>query len=160
MSTAFNISKHKIGWYWEQVNASAGGTGPGLVVILLRATGIEGDDVLNNYDTVSALLAGANDEPTFTNYVRKTVFGSSVTVTVDDTGNRVLLDLPDQTWTDAGGVSTGNDTVSKVLIAYDTNLSTGSDTDLVPLIAHDINATTDGNDLIVRFHSDGSARVN
>jgi len=158
MSTAFNISKHKIGWYFEQVNASAGGANPGLVIILLRSTGIEADDTLNNYDTVAALLGTGNDEPTFTNYVRKTVFGNTVTVTVDDTGNRVLLDLPDQTWADAGG--TTNDTVSKVLIAYDPNLSTGTDSDLVPLVAHDINATTDGNDLIVRFHADGSVRVN
>jgi hypothetical protein len=158
VSTAFNISKGKIQWYWEQAAAGTGGTGAGLVVILLSNSGLEADDVLNNYDNAGALIAGANTESGFTNYVRKTVQGSGITVTVDDTGNRVLLDLPDQTWSDAGGAA--NETVSKVLIAYDASLGTGSDTDLVPLIAHDINAITDGNDLIVRFHSDGSARVN
>lgn len=157
MSTAFNISKGKIQWYWEQAAASAGGAGAGLVVVLLRTTGLQADDVLNNYDDLGALLAAANDEPTFTNYVRKTLFGAGITVAVDDTGNAVSLDLPDQTWVDAGGAA--NDTVGKVLVCYDTSLSAGTDANIIPLVAHDITATTDGNDLIIRFHANGSARV-
>lgn len=157
MSTSFNISKGKIQWYWEQAAAASGGTGPGFVIVLLRSTGLQSDAILKDYDNLSVLLAAANDEPTFTNYVRKTLQGANVIVTVNDTTDFVNLDLADQTWVDAGGVA--NDTVSKVLVCYDPALGTGTDADIVPLIAHDITATTDGNDLIIRFHADGSARV-
>lgn len=158
MSTAFNISKGKIQWYWEQAAAASGGTGAGIVIVLLRATGLETDAVLRDYDNLSLLLAATNDEPTFTNYVRKTLQTSTnVTVTVDDATDFVKLDLADQTWAAAGGAI--NDSLSKVLVCYDPGLGVGVDADIIPLIAHDITATTDGNDLIIRFHVDGSARV-
>lgn len=164
MSCAFNISKGKIQYYFETArDRPAGFTNAGIIIHLLKATGLEADSTLTDHDNVSVLLASTNDEADFTNYVRKTVFGSGgtgITITVDDSGNRVLLDLPDQTWTDAGGnpVVTNN-TLGKVLISFDPDTTGGTDTALIPLLAHDITATTDGNDLIVRFHVDGAARV-
>lgn len=157
MSTAFNISKGKIQWYWEQARTGTGG----LIVMLLKNTGLQADGTLADHDDVAALLATTNDEADFTNYVRKTVAGNTASgpaaPTIDDTNNRALLDLPDQTWTDAGGAA--NNTLGKLLIAFDDNTGTGTDANLIPLLAHDITATTDGNDLIVRFHADGAARV-
>lgn len=158
MSTSFNISKDKIGWYYEQARTT---TNSALVFVLLRSTGLQADDLLADHDHLGALLAASNDEPLFTNYVRKSLAGvTDITKTIDDTGNRVLLDQADLTWVDAGGnpVVT-NDTVGKLLICFDPNTTTGTDTDIIPLTAHDITATTDGNDLILRFHTDGSARV-
>jgi hypothetical protein len=154
MSTAFNISKHKIGWYFEQ--AEAGGTAA-LILVLLKATGLEADATIADHDNVSVLLAGTSDQADFTNYARKTVSGSTIDVNFDDTNNRVLLDMPDQTWTAAGGAT--NNALGALLIAFDANTGAGTDTDLVPLLKLDFTATTDGNDLILRFHADGAARV-
>lgn len=161
MSTSFNISRDKIGYYFETArDRPSGFTNAAIIITLLKSSGLEADAVLADHDNVSVLLAATNDQADFTNFVRKTVFGSGgtgITKTVDDSGNRVLLDLPDQTWVDAGGAS--NNTLGKVLIAFDPDTTAGDDTTLVPLLAHDITATTDGNDLIIRFHADGAARV-
>src|SRR4028119_1178935 len=101
MSTAFNISKGKLQWYWEQARNTAG---TGIVVVLLKSTGLEADGTLTDHDNLSTLLAATNDEADFTLYVRKTIAGTSGTgvpaPVIDDSGNRVLLDLPDQTWVD------------------------------------------------------------
>lgn len=158
MSTAFNISKGKIQWYWEQVrdNVGSAGTGAGLIVSLWKTTGLEADGILADYDNIADLIT-PNVQADFTNYAAKIVQGPTATVVIDDTGNRALLDLPDQTWVDAGGAA--NNTLGKVIISYDPNLATGDNTTLIPLLAHDITATTDGNDLIVRFHADGASRI-
>lgn len=161
MSTSFNISRDKIGYYFELArDRPSGFTNAVIGITLLKASGLEADATLADHDNVSVLLAATNDQADFTNFVRKTVFGTGgtgITKTVDDSGNRVLLDLPDQTWVDAGGAT--NNTLGKVLIYFDPDSTTGADTDLIPLLAHDITATTDGNDLIIRFHADGAARV-
>lgn len=155
MSCSFNISKDKIGWYYEQARTVANA---GLVYILLKSNGLEADGTIADHDDVQVLLAASNDECDFTGYVRKVLTGTTnVTKTVDDTNNRVLLDQADLTWTDAGGAT--NNAVGALLIAYDPNTTTGTDSTLVPLTKHDITATTDGNDLILRFHTDGSARI-
>ena len=155
MSTSFNISKYKIGWYFEQARDTAGAA---IVVILLKSSGLESDSSIADYDNVAALLAGSSDQADFTNYARKTISGgANVTVTVDDTNNKVLLDLTDQTWSAAGGAT--NNTLGAVLLAYDSNTASGTDTDLVPLLKLDFTATTDGNDLLLRFNTEGAARI-
>lgn len=155
MSTSFNISKHKIGWYFEQARDTAGAA---IVVILCKSSGLEADSSMADYDHVAALLAGTTDQADFTNYARKTISGSgNITITVDDTNNKTLLDLPDQTWTAAGNPT--NNTLGAVLLAYDSNTASGTDTDLIPLLKLDFNATTDGNDLILRFNTEGAARI-
>lgn len=156
MSTAFNISKGKLQWYWEQAR---NGTNTGILVILLKNTGLESDNVLADHNSVGALLSGPNDETDFTNYARVTVAGTTVPApTVADDTNRVILTLPDQTWADAGG--TVNNTIGKVLLAYDGNTTSVDDNALVPLLAYDALINTDGNDMTIRFHTDGAARVN
>lgn len=163
MSTTFNMTKHKLGAYWEFARASAGGTGAGFQVILLKSAGLEADGVIADHDNLAALLAGANDECDFTNYARKTLFGTSPTTgvmapSVDDTGNRVLLDLPDLTWASAGTATTGNNTIGGLLVVYKSNL-TGADSIAEPCVLHSMSETTNGNDLVARFHADGSVRV-
>lgn len=164
MSTSFNSTRDKIGYYFETArDRPSGFTNAGIIITLLKATGLEADGTLADYTNVQALLAGTSDQADFTNFVRKTVFGSGgtgIVKTVDNATNRVLFDLPDQTWVDAGGnpVVTNN-TLGKVLICFDPDTTTGDDSTVLPLLAHDITATTDGNDLIVRFHVDGACRV-
>jgi hypothetical protein len=134
----FNIAKGKAGYY-----ATLPAANDALIVVLIKATGLEADDTLNNYDDLAALLAAANDEADFTNYARKTI--TSVTNTVDDTNNRLDSDFADQTWTAAGGAS--NNTLGKLLVCYDPDTTAGTDSTVIPLTYHDFSATTDGSDL-------------
>jgi hypothetical protein len=154
MSTAFNVSKHKIGYYWEQ--AALGGN-RSIQILLMK--GKEADGTLSDRDNLGAILgAASNVESDFTNYIRKQAAGGDLDTTIDDSGNRVLLDLPDQTWADAGGST--NNALSTVLLCYDPDTTVNDNGNVIPLLSLDITATTDGNDLIVRFHADGAARVN
>ena len=160
MSCSFNISKHKIGYYYELArDRPSGFTSAGLVVALLKVA--QADATLSDHDTFAQILAAANTEADFTNYARKTMFGGTdAVITVDDALGNVRLKPADQTWVDAGGnpVVTNNSLV-KVLVGFDPALGTGADSEIVPLTAHDLSATTDGNDLIVRFNVNGAARV-
>lgn len=125
--------------------------GTAFQVVVLKAA--EADDTLNNYDTVSAILAQAgNTEADFTNYARKT--GLTVTINEDETNNLVDLDLPDQTWTAAGG--TVDNTTAKALVCVQTG---ADDTTLIPLVHLDYVRTTDGSDLVLQFGANGFYRA-
>jgi hypothetical protein len=132
-SFVFNIAKGKIAYY-----AGLPASADALIAIPIEASGVEADSVLVDYDTVSALLAGATNEQSTMG--RKTL--ASVSVTVDDTNDRVALDCADITWSGA----TGN-AISDILICYDPDTGTGTDADLVPLSWHDFTATPDGTDI-------------
>jgi hypothetical protein len=129
----FNIAKGRVAYY-----AGLPATNDALIMIPIEASGVESDATLIDYDTVSALLAAANNEQSTMG--RKTL--ASVTVTVDDTNNRVNIDAADVTWTAA----TGN-AISDLLIAYDPDTTGGTDADLVPLSLHDFAITPDGSDV-------------
>lgn len=135
----FNIGRGRLQKHMED--------GDDLILVLLKVA--EADDTLNNYDTLAALLAGSNTEADFTNYARKTVLNASVTVTVDDSGNVVDVDIPDQTWTSAGGAS--NNTLVKAVICIDG----ASDAARIPITHHDFAVTTDGSDLTAQVASGG-----
>lgn len=120
-------------------------------VYLLKAN--EAEAALVDHDDTAALLGAAgNTEADFTNYARKT--GLTGTITVDDTNDRVDVDIPDQTWTAAGnGV---NNTLTKLIVAY--NQGAG-DANLIPLSHHDFAVTTDGSDLTAQFNAAGFGRA-
>ena len=107
-----------------------------LILVPLEATGLVADSTMRDYDDLAALLAGASNEQTTVG--RKTL--ASVTVTVDDTNDRVALDAADVTWT----TPTGN-AVGAVVICYDPDTTGGTDADLIPLTKHDLSWTPDGN---------------
>lgn len=129
----FNIAKGKVKYYSELPAAN-----DALIVIPLESSGIETDSTLKDYDDVSALLAGSTNEQTTGG--RKTI--TSVSVTVDDTNDRVDIDVADQTWTSL----TGN-AIGALLIAYDPDTTGGTDSSLVPLTKHDFSITPDGTDV-------------
>lgn len=146
-----NIAKGRIATY-----AGLPAANDALIVVLLKSSGLEADDTLNNYDDLAALLAAANDEADATNYARKTVT-SGITVTVDDTGNKVDIDMPDLTWAALGGVS--NNTLAKMLVCYDPDTTGGTDSSVIPLTYHDCAVTTDGTDVTVQIAAAGFARA-
>jgi hypothetical protein len=127
-----------------------------LVVSMVETTGIEAEDVLNNYDDLQALYAAANNEPTGGTYVRKTVT-AGITVTVDDTANRVDVDMPDLTWTAL--TTTGNNPVARLLVNYDGDTGAGTDANIRPCTAHDFTFTPDGTDVVAVVATAGFYRA-
>lgn len=122
-----------------------------LQVVLLKANETEAD--LIDHDDMSALLGAAgNTEADFTNYARKT--GLAETVDLDDVNDLVDLEVPNQTWTSAGGAT--NNTLTKAIVC----VSTGAgDANLIPLTHHDFTPTTDGSDLTLQFNAEGFYRA-
>lgn len=144
-----NIAKGKFAYY-SGLPAAA----DALILVLLQDTGLDADDVLNNFDDLAALIAG-NTEATFTNYARKTI--TAVTVTIDDTGNLVDADFADQTFTAAGGAT--NNLVKKAIVCYDGDTGAGTDSAIIPLTHHDLNVQTDGNNFTIELAATGFARA-
>lgn len=128
MATApfeFNIAKGKSNWY----GGLTGGANDALILVLIQTTGLESDATLQDYDTLSALLAAANDECTFTGYTRRTL--ASVVVAVNDTSNTQNTDAADPSvYTNSGGSSQA---AGAAIVCYDPDTTGGTDADLVPL---------------------------
>jgi len=138
-----NIAKGRFIHY-----ASLPGSDDALIAVVLEASGLATDDVLQDFDTLGALLAGTSTEQT--DMGRKTLTG--VTVDVDDTANEASFDADDITWTAATGNATG-----KLVICYDPDTTGGTDADLIPLTIHDFAVTPDGTDITAQIDADGLA---
>lgn len=141
----FNIALGRAAYYGTLPAAS-----DALIIVPIETSGIEADGTLRDYDDLATLLAAANNEQSTMG--RKTV--SSVTVTVDDTNNRVDLDIADQTWTAA----TGN-AISAILVCYDPDTGAGTDSSIIPLTKHDATVTPDGSDITLSIAASGFYRA-
>lgn len=130
-----NIALGKIKYFAELPAAN-----DALIAVPLESSGLVSDATMRDYDDLQALLAGASNEQTTMG--RKTLTG--VTVTVDDTNDRVAIDCADITWTAA----TGN-AVGALVICYDPDTTAGTDADLIPLTKHDLTLSPDGSDITV-----------
>lgn len=140
----FNISKGAVAETYR--DAAANG-----LILLLQAN--EAEATLIDRDDVAAVLAEAGTtEATFTNYARKTSLTGSITV--DDTNDRVDVDIPDQTWTSAGNGT--NNTLTKAVVAYE---NAAADSTRVPQTHHDFAVTTDGSDLTIQINAAGFFRA-
>ena len=151
----FNIAKGR----WKELQkrvVDSDAVNAVLVVVLFQTS--EADGVLEDYDTLAAIFVGANTEATFTSYVRKVLDQAVLTNSApDDTNNWQQVDIPDQTWSPAGGAT--NNSLTKVIICYDDDSATGNDTNLIPLTHHDFTPTTNGNDLVLQIGVNGTARA-
>lgn len=128
----FNISK---GAVTEKIR-----DGANIQVIALSATGIESDAVLLDKDFFSDTVSGATDEATNTGYARKSISNASVTLTIDDTLDKAVVDIADQTWT--GVAATPN--WSALVTVEDAG---GVDTARMNMTKHDFAVTPDGSDI-------------
>jgi hypothetical protein len=151
----FNVAKGRVNEYVNRVDANDPANSA-LIVVLFQVS--EADGTLEDYDDLAALIAGSSTECTFTNYARKVLTDSDVTAPVpDDTNNRQDADIPDQTWTSAGGAT--NNTTTKILICYDPDTTAGTDSTIIPLTYHDFVITTNGNDLTATINAAGFFRA-
>lgn len=140
----FNIAK---GAFVEKIRDGA----TNVLILLLKAN--EAEATLRDRGDVAALLAAAgNTEADATNYARKT--GLTGTITVDNTNDRVDVDLPDQTWTALGGAL--NNSIVKAVVAYQ---EAAADASRIPLSHHDFVITTDGSDVTLQVNAAGFARA-
>lgn len=110
-----------------------------LIVVLIETTGLETDATLKDYDDLSALIAGTSNEQT--NQARKVVT-ASITVTVDDTNDRLDIDMPDLVYTALAG-----NAISALLVCYDGDTTGGTDANIRPCTKHDFVVTPDGSDV-------------
>lgn len=123
-----NIAKGKLAYY-------AGLPAANDALIWVVFSGTETDDNIRDADHLTALIATSLDEATFTGYSRQTATG--VTVTVDDTNNRVDIDAADPVWS-----PTTAQAITRIGLFYDPDTTTGTDADLIPLFIDDFALTT------------------
>jgi len=136
----FNIAK---GAFVEKFRDGAANGG---VLLLIAA---DTDDAMGDTDTLAALLATGANEATDGSYARKT--GLTGTITVDDTNNRVDVDLPDQTWSALAGAA-----ITDAVVFYE---EAAADATRIPLTNHDFAVTPDGSDVTLQFNAAGFARA-
>lgn len=144
-ATITNLAKGSLAYYARLL-----ATNDALIAVPIETTGLESDATLQDYDNLSLLLAASNNEQTTMG--RKTLTG--VTVTVDDTNNRVDVDAADVTW----AAATGN-AVSRVVLCYDDDTTGGTDTNLVPLFIDDFVVTPAGGDITYVVAASGFFRA-
>lgn len=95
----FNVAKGRVAEFQNRVKNNDPANSA-LVIVILKAAGLETDATLKDYADLSTLLAAANDEATNTGYARKVLTDADVSaISVDNTNDRVDADFPDQTFT-------------------------------------------------------------
>jgi hypothetical protein len=139
----------------ERVNANDPANSA-LIIMVLATAGVESDAVLKDEDSFDGILNGATNEVTNTNYARKVLDNSSsITVTYDDTNDRVDVDFPDQTWTAVASGDGWND----IVVGYDSDTTGGNDTNILPHTLHDFVVTPDGSDITAQVAAAGYFRA-
>jgi hypothetical protein len=147
----FNIAKGRVHQLAKNVDDGSPANSR-LIAVPIETSGIEADAALKDHDTLSALLAGTSNEQTTMG--RKTIAAADITITVDDTNERVDIDIADLVWTGA----TGN-AISAIVICYDPDNTAGTDADLIPLTKHDFVVTPDGSDVTAVVNAAGFYRA-
>lgn len=151
----FNVAKGRAAELYNRVDSNDPANSA-LLVVVLAASGLEGDSTLKDYATLAALLAGASNEVTNSGYARKTITDSDLSaLSPDNTNDRMDIDMPDQTFT---AVAAG-DTWAKVLICYDNDTTGGTDANVIPLVALDCSFTPDGSDVLASINAAGFFRA-
>jgi hypothetical protein len=141
--------------YAARVNANDP-TNSVFVIVVLATSGLESDATLIDMNDLAAVVAGTTNEVTNSGYARKVLDNTAgITVTVDDTNDRVDVDIADQTWT---AVAAG-DGWSKLLVCYDPDSTGGADSAIIPLTAHDFVVTPDGSDIVAQIATAGFFRA-
>lgn len=146
-SFVYNRSKGRTAEFAERVNANDP-TNSIFVIMVLATSGIESDATLLDKDDFAAVVAGTTNEVTNSGYARKTLDQSGgITVTYDDTNDRVDVDTPDQTWTAVAAGDGWNDVVT----GYDSDSTGGADSAILPMTQHDFVLTPDGSDITAQI---------
>jgi len=150
----FNRSLGRVTEFAERVNANDPTNAVFVIAAFVTAAA---DATIKDLDTLAAIEAdGDTAEATNTNYARKVLDeGDGITVTYDDTNDRVDVDVPDQTWTAVGA----GDNWTDLAFCYDSDSTGGTDANIVPMTWHDFAVTPDGSDITAQIATDGFYRA-
>jgi hypothetical protein len=124
----FNVALGRLAQYGD-LSAAA----DSLIMVPFAAAGLPSDATMRDYATLAAVKAGATEQTTLG---RKTL--ANVTVTVDNTNDRVAIDCDDVVWTATSGAAIG-----AVVICYKPDTAS-VDSAIIPLTKHDVSMTPDG----------------
>lgn len=145
----FNRSKGRGVEFAERVNANDP-TNSVLLFALIASSGVESDATLLDKDDWSGLVSGTTDFATNTGSTRKSLDQSGgITITYDDTNDRVDVDVPDLTWTAVANDGTG--AISDLAVGYDSDSTAGTDANVLPVSWHDFAVTPDGSDITAQI---------
>ncbi|GGO63171.1 hypothetical protein [Nonomuraea cavernae] len=150
----FNVAKGRVVEFYRQVKADTP-TGAALVVVVLAAASIEADAAMNDRTTLADVLS-ASSEASNAGYARKALVGADLAaLVVDNTNDRVDLDIPDLTY--ANVQAAGGDW-GKILICFRPG-SVVPDAQIIPVTAHDFPMSPDGANIIVQTDAIGFYRA-
>lgn len=149
-SVTANIAKGRTVEFYHRVNSNDPANSA-LIMGVLVAGGASLAD-LQDADTLAAVLA-LSTEAAVAGYGRKTLTDVDLSNWApDDTSNRVLLFLPQQTFNPNTG-----ETWNIVFVAYDSDTTAGTDTDIIPITFHEMRIegttvpTVTGSPIVVNF---------
>ncbi len=138
----------------ERVNANDPANSV-IIVTPIESSGVESDAVLRDKDSLSDLVSGTTNEATTGGWNRKSLDNAAgITVTYDDTNDRVDVDIPDQTWTGVSGNAS-----SDVVCCYDNDSTAGTDANIIVVSLHDFPITPDGSDVTAQIAAAGIWRA-
>lgn len=141
----FNIAKGRVAELYNRVDSNDPANSA--LVIVPVDVGATTDATIRDFDTLAAVLAGGVTERSTGGWGRKTLTDTDLAaMAVDDTNDRMPLDLPDQTWT---AVTAG--AVTDLVICYDADTTAGTDANIIPLTMHDFAITPDGSDVVAQI---------
>lgn len=140
---------------WAERSRTGDDANAALIMSVWNNDGSSTDDNVRDADTVAAIeaLTGVTERTT-SGWARKTISDGSITVTIDDTNDRVDVDIPDQTWT---AVSAGTST--DIGVAWDKDTTAGTDSNIIPGTWHDFAITPDGSDVTAQIATGGVYRA-
>lgn len=151
----FNIALGRVAELYNRVDINDP-TNAVLTIVVLATAGIESDAVLKDKDDLAAVVAGATNEVTNTNYARKELTDADIVAFApDDSNDRVDLDIPDQTFANILAGDGWND----LLVCYDSDSGAGTDANIVPMTMHDFVVTPDGSDITAQIAAAGFYRA-
>lgn len=127
-SIVFNVALGRLAQYGDLPAAA-----DSLILVPFAAAGLPSDATMRDYATLAAVKGGATEQTTLG---RKTL--SNVTVTVDNTNDRVAIDCDDVSWTATSGAAIG-----AVVICYKPDTAS-VDSAIIPMTKHDVAMTPDG----------------
>ena len=144
-SIVCNNALGRVGELYKRVDTNSP-VDSAFVIAVLAAAGIESDAVLKDKENLFDMLSGTTNEVTNTNYSRKILTDSDlVAMLPDHVNDRLVLDIPDQTFT---AIAAG-DEWAKVVICYDPDTTSGTNASIEPLTVHDFSKFPDGSDIIM-----------
>jgi hypothetical protein len=156
---AFNRSLGRPVQFAELILGSAAPYANAAFILEAINAGGATDATLKDLDDFAAIEANASvAEATNAGYARKVIdeTGEGLTVTYDDTNDRVDIDINDMTWT---GVATSPGAWTDLIFGFDNDTTAGTDANILPVSQHDFAVTPDGSDITAVIATGGFYRA-